>query len=125
MVLKDNNDINLLEVFLILRKNIIFIWKVFLTLILLLIVLLIVWPKTYISYSAVQLASIGDDPKTSSIFNPVEAKFLFESGAVLNSAVEKYNFLLEEKLTIPDFKEKNLEVEIYKESIGKDEIAVN
>ncbi|MDO8563869.1 MAG: hypothetical protein Q7R87_02585 [Nanoarchaeota archaeon] len=125
MVGKHSEEINIAEFIDILRKNVIFIISTFMILMIIFSFVMLIWPKSYISESRVQLASIGIDPKTSSLFSPVEAKSILESGSVLESAVGKYNSLLEKNLTISQFKDKKLHVEIYKESVGRDEIAVD
>ncbi len=125
MVGKLNEDFNFIEIYSFFKVNIILLSSIFIIFLILAFFIFLIIPKVYVSESYIQLASIGNDPKTSNIFEPVEAKSIIESGEVLESAVKKYNILLDANKSIKRFREKNLEVEIYKERIGRDELTGN
>lgn len=123
--LKNQDEIGLREIrlaFLMQRK---FMLLIFLFLMLIFFMFMFFWPKTYISESLVQIASIGLDSKSANIFDPVEAKAIMESRDVLEPAVNEFNLLVDSNKSVRRFKESNLEVELYKERIGRDEVTAN
>jgi uncharacterized protein involved in exopolysaccharide biosynthesis len=125
MAIKSEDDLTFDDIYLFLRLNFRFMLSIFILFLLIFSLIFTIWPKYYVSESSIRLASIGSDINTKNLFTPVEAKSIIESGKVLESAVEKYNFLLESNRSIRKFKEENLEVEVYKERIGRDEFTGN
>lgn len=116
---------NVVEAFEVLKRQKWFMIWFFVFFMILVVIVLLIWPKIYVSESIVQLGSIGINPANHDIFDPVSAKAIIESKDVLNEAVSIYNEEMESKKTVRGFKERNLEVELVKEQVGRDERLVD
>jgi len=121
MVAKVENELDFAYLFNVLKRQKGFIFLIFLAFMLFIFTLLLIWPKTYVSESVVQLGSIGTNVQTNNIFDPVAAKTIMESKEVVYDAVRLYNDELKSNRTVRRFNEINLEVELVKEQVGRDE----
>jgi len=87
------------------------------------IVISLIWPKTYGSTSEIRLAQLSQagDSASMDIFSALESKNIIESSMIINPAIEKYT--LESKYE--EFVKKELEVEVLKEIVGRDQKLIN
>ena len=83
--------------------------KTTLSLTILVLLLFLIYPKPYESFSVIQVGKIDKFEYT-----PTEAKTIIESYEVLKPIVDEYN----PKIDVKEFKEKHLNVEIIKDSLG-------
>jgi len=118
---KTDDDFDLVHYWNVLKRQRYFIINCFIVLMVFALVVLLIWPKSYVSESVVQLGSIGPDPTTALIFDPVSAKALIESNNILFDGVNLYNSELGKEKSMQEFKEDNLEVGLIKEQIGRDQ----
>src|SRR3989344_6355852 len=125
MAVKVDEEIDFIYLFGVLKRQKGFIFLIFLAFMLLVFTILLVWPKTYVSESIVQLGSIGTNIQTKNIFEPVAAKAIMESKEVVFDAIKEYNERMNENKTVRRFKEDNLEVKLVKEQVGREEDIAN
>lgn len=122
------DELNLKDVLEIITRQARFILSFVLVFIVAIWIVLLLWPKSYLSESIIQLATAGsfvtgNKVLDNLIFTPVAAKALLESTIVLQPAFELYSN--HSQISFDEFKEKHLSVEIYKERIGREEETAN
>lgn len=91
---------------------------IFITLIISLLI-----PKTYESTSEIRLAQLSQagDSAGVDIFSVLESKNIIESSEILIPAIEKYS----PEMSYEDFLKDNLNIEILKETVGRDQKTIN
>jgi len=100
------------------RKKIIYVTSL---VVLITLAISLIWPKTYESHSMIELAKIGSVSNYGVIEYPTiveanEAEKIIRSSAVLEPVIKK--FFPEEDITLKEFNEDYLEIEIFEQRIS-------
>ena len=103
------------EIYRTISKNLRFILLITLAIVIATLLISLIIPKTYISESIIQIGSIQDSSgQNNPIIQEIEAKNLLSSSIILDPVISKY---FNNKTSIKEFSEKDLNIELIKETI--------